>query len=158
MPKIVDNLGQTSGKPETASIKILSGEQQENGWYTTDIKIRIQGSGYKINGEDFKLENGLKEIFIREDGIYEIMAYLKGEDNINISEQEAIIKRDTTQPEDFKPVDGIGNGTGRQIEISCKSEDLSGIHEYRYYLNNIYIGTTRCREIYNYRVRTICRI
>lgn len=142
VPKIVENLGKTSGIPKIASIKILSGDKQESGWYTSNIKIRIQGSGYKINGEDIKLENGIKEITISEDGIYEIIAYIKGEDETNISEQKETIKRDTTKPEDFKPVDGVGNGTGKQLEISSKAEDLSGISEYRYYLNNEHIKTT----------------
>ena len=158
VPKIVERLGETSTKPEITSIKVIKGEKLSNEWYITDIKIRVQGSGYRINNEDITLENGIREIVISEDGMYEITAYLKDEKGEILQQETLTVKKDTSKPDDFKPIDGIGNGTGKQIQISSKTSDLSGISEYKYYLNNEYIGTTRSRKIYNYRIRTICRI
>lgn len=66
VPKIVENLGKTSGIPKIASIKILSGDKQESGWYTSNIKIRIQGSGYKLykNGNEYtEVTGGWQKIY-----------------------------------------------------------------------------------------------
>ena len=137
-------------KPEPPVISVTEGKRLDNGWFIGDVKIKIEAKNkentttlYTITGqEENTVENGIKELLINEDGIYEITAYTISEEGITSEEATLTIKRDTTAPEKFTPIDGTGNGTGTQIEIDANVEDISGIKEYKYYLNNKQIKAT----------------
>ena len=138
-------------KPEPPVITVTEGKRLDNGWFIGDVKIKIEAKNkentttfYTITGQDGEntVENGKEEFVINEDGIYEIIAYTIGEGEITSEESKLTVKRDTTAPEKFTPIDGTGNGTGTQIEVDANVDDISGIKEYQYYLNNELIKTT----------------
>jgi len=96
--------------PKSPLIQVATGKLADNGWYTTNVKIRItemetedkEKTTYKIDGPIQVEETTIPEnedIELKEDGIYKITSYTYSKDGVRSLSTSKIIKIDKTNSE-----------------------------------------------------------
>ena len=128
-------------RPAKPEIEIISGEQGQEDWYTSDVEIQItenQESEVKIGKTIYEIkgiEEGVikqsKEINLTQEGEFQIIAYSYSNIGVKSEINSQNLKIDKTAPTLELEV----NAQNEKIEVKAKANDkTSGIKQYSYFL------------------------